>query len=52
MKYRIRKNSLTEELFLGRDGQWTTWEKAAKFSSQDAAEEFAKRWGIDVFGIF
>lgn len=52
MKYRMRKNSLLEDVYLGRNGAWTTWERAARFSSQDVAERIAKKCGIAVFGIF
>lgn len=52
MTYRIRKNSLVEDVYLGRDGKWTTWEKAAKFRSIIALERFAEKCGIEVFGIF
>ena len=41
MTCRIRKNSPVEDVYLDRQGQWTTWEKAAKFKSQEAAEAFA-----------
>jgi len=37
--YRIRKNSLIEDVYLARDGTWTTWKLAAKH-------------GIEVYGIF
>lgn len=49
---RIRKNSLVEELYLGRDGKWTTWKLAAKFSSYSACEKFAAKHGITTYGIF
>ena len=52
MRYRVRKNSLIEDLYLDRHGQWTNWKNAAMFSSQDAAEKFAHKCGITVFGIF
>lgn len=52
MTYRIRKNSLVEDVYLGRDGAWTTWEKAAKFTTVEALERFAARFGIEVFGTF
>ncbi|MGE3406446.1 MAG: hypothetical protein AB7I37_06485 [Pirellulales bacterium] len=52
MRYRVRKNSLIEDLYLGRDGQWTDWKNAATFASQDAAEAFARKCGITVCGIF
>lgn len=54
---RIRMNILCDstvngEAYLGRNGCWTTWAKAAKFSSVGAAESFAARHGIDLYGIF
>lgn len=49
---RIRKNSLMDDVYLGRDGKWTTWKKAAKFRSVDALERFAAKHGIEVYGIF
>ena len=52
MRYRIRKNSLVEDLYLDRHGQWTDWRNAATFASQDAAESFAHNFDINVFGIF
>ena len=52
MTYRIRKNSLVEDVYLDRQGRWGTWAKAAKFRSVDALERFAAKCGIEVFGIF
>jgi hypothetical protein len=52
MTYRIRMNSLIEDVYLGGDGKWTTREKAAKFRSVDALERFAAQHGIEVYGIF
>jgi len=52
MRFRVRKNSLLEDLYLDRHGQWTDWSRAALFASQDAAEKFALKCGITVFGIF
>ena len=49
---RIRKNSLTEDLYLSRAGQWVEWKLAAKFSSDDAAERFAIAHGVLIFGLF
>lgn len=43
---------MVEDVYLGRNGAWTTWWKAATFSSQEAAEKFAKKCGVEVFGIF
>ena len=51
-KVKIRKNSLTENLYLNRQGQWVRWRDAAWFSSQEAAERFAERHGIKAFGLF
>lgn len=52
MVYRIRKNSLLEDLYLDRQGNWTTWERAAKFRSVDVLERFAAKCGVVVYGIF
>jgi len=52
MTYRIRKNSLVEDLYLGRDGAWTTWEMAAKFKTVEMLERFAAQHGVEVYGIF
>ena len=51
-RVKIRRNSLTENLYLNRQGQWVPWKDAAWFSSQDAAERFATKHGIKVFGLF
>ncbi len=48
----VRKGSLTEELYLTRQGTWDVWEKRARFDNDDAAERFVRRhvegenWGI------
>lgn len=52
MIYRIRMNSLSEDLYLGRDGSWTTWQRAARFTTVEALERFAGKYGIEVYGIF
>lgn len=52
MTFRIRKNSMTDDVYLGRDGKWTTWERAAKFSTVEALEKFAAKCGVMVYGIF
>ena len=52
MTYRIRKNSLVQDVYLGRDGAWTTWALAAKLRSVIALERFAEKCGVMVFGIF
>ena len=51
-KNRIRKNAIWEDVYLDRNGQWTDWRHAAKFSSAEAAERFAAKCGIEVFGLF
>lgn len=51
MKTRIRKGGL-QGLYLSRDGKWTTWPKAAKFSNDDAAERFADKHGATGYGLF
>ena len=51
-RVKIRKNSLTENLYLDRQGQWVPWKRAAWFSSDQAAERFAQKHGIQVFGLF
>lgn len=52
MRYRIRKNSLTESVYLDRQGRWNERHLAATFNSQEAAERFAAKHGILVYGIF
>ena len=48
----VRKGSLTEELFLTRQGTWDVWEKRARFNNDDEAEQFVRQhiegenWGI------
>ena len=51
-RVKIRKNSLTENLYLNRQGRWVPWKDAPWFSSDRAAERIAKRHGIEVFGLF
>jgi len=51
-RVKIRKNSLTENLYLDRQGRWVPWKDAAWFSSDQAAERFAQKHGIKVFGLF
>jgi len=50
--FRIRINSMVEDLYLDRQGRWGTWAKAAKFSTVEALEKFAAKCGIEVYGIF
>jgi hypothetical protein len=51
-RVKIRKNSLTDNLYLDRQGRWVPWKQAAWFNSAEAAEQFACNHGIDVFGLF
>ena len=51
-RVKIRKNSLTENLYLDRQGQWVPWKQAAWFSTDQAADRFAKTQGIEVYGLF
>jgi len=50
-KVKIRKNSPAENLYLDRQGRWVPWKNAAWFASDRAAERFAERHGIKVFGL-
>ncbi len=51
-RVKVRMNSLTENLYLDRQGRWVRWKDAAWFSSDQAAERFAKAHGVKVFGLF
>jgi hypothetical protein len=51
-RVKIRKNSLTEDVYLDRQGRWVPWREAAWFHSDQAAERFAQKHGIEVFGLF
>jgi len=51
-RIKIRKNSLTENLYLDRQGRWVPWNNAAWFHSDAAAERFARQHGVEVFGLF
>jgi hypothetical protein len=51
-RVKVRKNSLTEDLYLDRQGRWVPWREAAWFRSDQAAEQFAQKHGIAVFGLF
>ena len=37
----VRKGSLTEELYLTRQGTWDVWEKRARFDSDEEAERLS-----------
>ena len=51
-RVKVRKNSLTENVYLDRQGRWVPWRNAAWFSSDRAAERFAQQHGVEVFGLF
>ena len=51
-RVKIRKNSLTDNRYLDRQGRWVAWKVAAWFSSDRAAERFAQQHGIEVYGLF
>ncbi len=51
-RLKIRKNSLLDNRYLDREGQWVPWRNAAWFVSERAAYRFARRHGIEVFGLF
>jgi hypothetical protein len=48
----VRKGSLTEDLYLTRQGTWAAWKQRARFASDEAAERFVRKhvegenWGI------
>jgi hypothetical protein len=48
----IRKNQLSPDLYLNAAGRWGAYGKAKRFRSQDRAEQFARRHGVNVFGLF
>ena len=51
-RVKIRKNSLSENLYLDRQGRWVPWKQAAWFNSEDAAERYAQQHGIETYGLF
>ena len=51
-RVRIRKGGFERELYLDRKGKWVSWKDAAVFSSQSAADKFARRHGITNYGLF
>jgi hypothetical protein len=50
----VRQCSMTEELYLGRDGQWGEYRQAKRFRHQDQAVKFAEAHGIPetAIGLF
>ena len=52
LRVKIRKNSLTDNRYLDRQGRWVAWKQAAWFHSDRAAARFAHALGVHVFGLF
>jgi len=52
MKMRIRKNSLSEDVYLARNGKWGKWQDAAKFTSTKRADKFAVSMNVEIYGLF
>jgi hypothetical protein len=48
----IRKNQISPDLYLNATGRWGAYRKAKRFRSQDTAEQFARRHGVNTFGLF
>ena len=49
----IRKASLTEDLYITRQGKWDVWEKRGWFDSDDEAEQFVRQYVVgENWGIF
>ena len=49
----IRMGSLTEELYLDRDGHWGEYKNAKRFRTQNAAVQFAAKHSVgDNYGLF
>ncbi len=48
----VRKNSICEEKYLNASGKWGSYSGARRFPNDDAAERFARRHGVKVFGLF
>jgi len=51
-RIRIRKGGFWHESYLSREGKWGSWENAAVFTTQDAADRFAAKYGITNYGLF
>jgi hypothetical protein len=51
-RVRVRKGSLTEDLYLQRDGRWGPWKTARVFSDEDAAEKACAKLKITNYGLF
>ena len=48
----IRKNQISPDLYLNAAGRWGAYRNAKRFRSQDRAEQFARRHGVQTFGLF
>ena len=51
-RIRIRKGGFRREPYLSRKATWGKWQDAAVFSSQQAADRFAEKHGINDHGLF
>ena len=51
-RLKIRKNSLTQNLYLDRQGRWVHGKLPLGSLSDRAAERFAQQRGVEVFGLF
>jgi hypothetical protein len=51
-RVRIRKGGFWHELYLDRQGKWRSWENAAVFTNDAAADKFAAKYGITNYGLF
>jgi hypothetical protein len=47
----IRRNSF-DDAYLDSDGNWGEYRNAKRFKTAEAAERFAEKHDIDVFGLF
>lgn len=48
----IRQNSLSADLYIQRGGSWGAYRTARRFASQNAAERYATKHGIEIYGLF
>lgn len=48
----VRKNSIREDLYLNAAGRWGAYRNAKRFRTDTAAERFAEKHGVKVFGLF
>jgi len=51
-RVRVRKGSLTEDVYLQKDGRWGPWKTARIFASENAAEKACAKLKITNYGLF